>query len=59
MDPGHLLDDRLGSESMDELRAGASEVILELVAQVRRLDAWQAARWMLKPWKHIWKPGDV
>ena len=56
MDPGHLLDDRLGSESMDELRAGASEVILELVAQVRRLDAWQAARWMLKPWKHIWKP---
>ena len=37
--PGHLLDDRLGAETMDDLRGKASEVILELLAQVRRLDA--------------------
>lgn len=46
---GHLLDDRLGNESMDGLRAAASEVILELVAQVRRLDA---CGWNMKPWNH-------
>eukprot|EP00434_Breviolum_minutum_P026812 symbB.v1.2.023696.t2/scaffold2189.1/size92612/6 len=34
----HLLDDRLGAETMDDLRGKASEVILELLAQVRRLD---------------------